>query len=297
MKSLLDKSLITIFTPTYNRASLLPRMYESLINQTNKKFVWLVVDDGSTDNTSSIIHNWVEEGKIDIKYIFQENAGKMKAHNRGVRECQTELFMCLDSDDYLSKDCIEQIYFHWGKYRENPQVSGMVANKKILGQNLSSFPTVELSTLHDLQKNNKMETALAFRTEILRNYQFPELDNEKFISEKIVYDQLDQKYVLGVVPECWMICEYRNDGYTVNMKSILINNPKGWMLNEKQRYDLYGNCLKSKIRIMSTYICASLFAGNKFKEIVYMSPNRALCVMCIPLGWMQKIYNQIKATK
>ncbi len=290
----MNPCLITIFTPTYNRASLLPRLYESLKRQTRKDFKWIVVDDGSTDETSSIIRGWEEEKLVNIKYIFQQNAGKMKAHNRGVRECQTELFMCLDSDDYLSDDCIERIYFHWEKYKDNPHVSGMVAYRKMIGCTPSYFPQIELSKLHTLNLSYKGETALAFRTSILRQNPFPEFEGEKFIGEGILYDKLDQEYLLGVIQEYWMVCEYQEEGYTNNALKILIHNPKGWSLNAKQKYELYGHNLKDKIRWMSTFICASLFAGYDFTFIIKQAPDKLLCIMCIPLGWMQKIYNKLR---
>ncbi len=292
-----EKFLITVFTPTYNRALLLPSLYDSLTRQTNKEFIWLIVDDGSTDNTSCLINNWEMQGIIYIRYIFQDNAGKMKAYNKGVRECQTELFMCLDSDDYLSDDCIEKINTHWMKYRANLHISGMVAYRKMIGRTPYFFPNTELSTLHNLYKYYIGETALVFRTKILFEHPFPEFDGEKFIGESIVLDKLDQKYLLAVIPEYWMICEYRNDGYTINMKNILINNPKGWAMNAKQQYELYGDSLKKKIRYISTYICASLFTRKKLINIIEMSPNKVLCVICLPIGWMQKIYNQIMAKK
>ena len=289
--------LITIFTPTYNRVSLLPRLYESLGRQTNRDFVWLIVDDGSTDNTSSLVNEWSKEGKIDIKYVFQENAGKMKAHNRGVRECKTELFMCLDSDDYLSDDCIEKIYLHWSDYKDNPKVSGMVAYRKMVGRTPSFFPEVEFSTLHGLHRTYIGETALAFRSDILRQFPFPEIEGEKFIGEGIVYEKLDQRFVLAVIPEYWMICEYQDGGYTDNSLRTLINNPCGWALNARQKYEIYGHGVRNRIKWMSTYICASLFANYSLANIVCKSPNRVLCVMCLPIGWMQKIRNQKKVGK
>lgn len=293
----MQNCLITIFTPTYNRASLLSRLYGSLVRQTKQDFVWLIVDDGSTDDTYRLIKEWEREGKIAIKYIFQENAGKMKAHNRGVSECQTELFMCLDSDDYLSDDCIESIYTNWSNHRNNPKVSGMVAYRKMVGRAPSFFPKVEYSTLHDLHKTYIGETALAFRSDILRQFPFPEIEGEKFIGEGIVYEKLDQRFVLAVIHEYWMICEYQDGGYTDNSLRTLINNPCGWALNARQKYEIYGHGIGNRIKWMSTYICASLFANYNLAYIVCKSPNMVLCIMCLPIGWVQKIRNQKRVGK
>ena len=94
--------LFTIFTPTFNRTKTLYNTYRSLVRQPNKSFIWLIVDDGSTDNTKALVDNWIGEKKVSIEYYFQQNAGKMAAHNWAAQLCKTELFMCLDSDDQLT---------------------------------------------------------------------------------------------------------------------------------------------------------------------------------------------------
>lgn len=106
---------LTVFTPTYNRKELLKRVYDSLLNQTVKDFVWLIVDDGSTDDTRSQVMEWINSAKITIRYEYCENGGKMRAHNRGVRLCDTQLFVCLDSDDYFVPDAVESLLEAWDK--------------------------------------------------------------------------------------------------------------------------------------------------------------------------------------
>ena len=103
------RKTITVFTPTYNRRNTLPALYKSLVEQTNKEFTWLIVDDGSSDGTEDIVAKWMLEGFVDIKYIRQENGGKMRAHNKGVQICDTEYFVCIDSDDFIVFDAIEKI--------------------------------------------------------------------------------------------------------------------------------------------------------------------------------------------
>ena len=105
--------LLTVCTPTYNRAHTLPRLYESLVRQTSQDFEWLVVDDGSTDNTRELVDGWVAEGRIRIRYVYKENGGKPSAHNLGVRLAAGELFFCVDSDDYLTDNAVELILSAW----------------------------------------------------------------------------------------------------------------------------------------------------------------------------------------
>ena len=109
--------MITILTPTYNREKTLKRAYESLLAQTNKDFEWIVVDDGSSDNTKSLIEGFINESKLDIRYIYKTNGGKHTALNVGTAEAKGELLLILDSDDYLSEDAIELSYAYWEKYK------------------------------------------------------------------------------------------------------------------------------------------------------------------------------------
>ena len=290
-------NLITIFTPTYNRAHLLPRLYESLKRQTCKDFDWLVVDDGSSDGTNMLLEAWQRETDFAIRYIYKENGGKMKAHNLGVMECKTELFMCLDSDDYLTDDCVERIYVNWDKHKSCKDVAGMVAYREMSGQKAFFFPEVVYSTLQNINRTYVGETALAFKNDILKAYLFPELEGENFIAEGYVYDQLDAKYQLAVIPEYWIKCEYQKGGLTDTALSLLVKNPKGWALNAKIKYSFRASSFKDRIRWTSTYICASLFAGCGIGDIIMNAPNALMCILCFPLGVAQKLNNSRKLKK
>lgn len=104
---------LTIFTPTYNRSNLLLHLYKSLCEQINKDFLWLIIDDGSKDNTKELVDTWKKENKIKIQYIYQKNSGKHVAHNKAVELCNTELFVCVDSDDILTNNAVEIIINYW----------------------------------------------------------------------------------------------------------------------------------------------------------------------------------------
>ena len=104
---------ITVFTPTYNRAYILPQCYEALKRQTCQDFIWQIVDDGSTDNTRELVDKWIQEGTIEIQYIYQQNKGMFGAHNTGHKNLTTELCIGCDSDDYLFDDCIRQVLDRW----------------------------------------------------------------------------------------------------------------------------------------------------------------------------------------
>ena len=126
---------ITIFTPTYNRAYTLDKLYQSLVAQTSKDFCWLVVDDGSTDNTEQLIASYIDEGLLDIRYIKQENGGKQRAWNTAVANCTTELFYCLDSDDYFVPDAVESLLGAWHEAASDRGIAGIHSQR---GWNASS---------------------------------------------------------------------------------------------------------------------------------------------------------------
>src|SRR5665647_1656547 len=116
-------STLTIFTPSYNRGYILGQLYHSLLEQTCMDFEWVIVDDGSTDNTKDLVQAWTNEGKLTIRYIYQKNGGKMRAHNTGVLYATTELFLCVDSDDYLVETAVEEILLCWEAHRNVISVS------------------------------------------------------------------------------------------------------------------------------------------------------------------------------
>lgn len=265
---------ITIFTPTYNRAYTLPKLYESLCRQSCNDFIWLIVDDGSTDGTKALIDNWIAESKIDIKYFYQENGGKMRAHNKGVKECETPLFACVDSDDYLTDNAIEEILSFWNQnFKGEDNIVGMITNRLMVDsknrtpRRLSEFPNLRSCRIMDLSRKygNQPETVIVFISEILKQYPFPEIKGEKFITEAVVSDQLDQKYNVLLCPKSIVICEYLPDGYTRNISNYYKSAPKGWTLYYNQQILFYRheNTFKQRIKAIVYYIIMSKKAKER----------------------------------
>lgn len=276
---------LTIFTPTFNRKGLLKVLYDSLCNQTIKDFEWMIVDDGSDDGTREVVEQWINENKIGIRYFYQENAGKMKAHNRGVKNTDTPLFLCIDSDDYMVEEGVEKILKCWESDKGGDHIAGIVAHRGIDAHNLhfGTFPVVGHSTLRNLyQQGFKGDTLLIFRTEIIKKYLFPEIDGEKFIKEVYVYNQIDQDYKLIVFPEILIISEYFPDGYTRNPEKLMKENPLGHALYHAQMIQLESS-FRKKIRHVINYISYSL-AGKK-RRIIKTSPKPFLTMLLWPVGY------------
>lgn len=232
--------MITVFTPTYNREKILPTCYKSLLEQTSKNFKWLIIDDGSSDNTEKLVNKWISEGRILITYYKQENGGKHVAYNTAVGLCNTEVFICIDSDDYLTSNAIEIIETEWQSIKNNNQVVGLgllkrYSNGKIVGTQMPN--ALEYATIYDLYQRYsfKGDIALAFKTSIIKHYLFPVFKDEKFVGESVIYDQLSQKYTIKLVNKVIYIGEYLEDGYTQNVEYLYRKNIKGYLFFLEQR--------------------------------------------------------------
>lgn len=225
-------SKITIFTPTYNRADKLICLYNSLKNQTCKEFVWLIVDDGSTDKTEEVVSEWICDNQIEISYHKQENHGKAFAHNVGVSLTKTELFTCVDSDDYLCTSAVEEISNHWGKI-EDKDIVGIVALKKNTSIQVEPILLKEnKSTLKDIYNKQKYkgELMLIYKADILSKYSFPIIQDEKFVPESYLYDLMDKEGYLKPLNKILYFFQYYDDGYTMNMSKLILKNHLGYKL-------------------------------------------------------------------
>lgn len=257
----MNKKRLTVFTPTYNRAHTLPNLYHSIISQgCVSDLIWWVIDDGSIDNTEELIKEYIDENKVDIKYTKVKNGGKQRAMNIAFKGCQSELLMCVDSDDFLAKDACKKIITKWTSTNQGCQpVCGMLALKgsdegKPLGSRLSDIGT---SNILELYYKHKVKTDLdvIFDAKIIRNYSYPVADGEKFISEGYVYNQLSKKYTFLLLDEVTSICEYREDGYTKNIRKVLDQNPIGNRSNKEMLVEVLPNGIHKYIECIK-YIVA-----------------------------------------
>lgn len=226
--------MITIITPTYNRKHTIKRAYDSLISQTNKDFEWLVIDDGSTDDTKSLIDKFINERKISIRYIYKKNGGKHTALNVGTKKAKGELILILDSDDYLRKDAIEIIYKYWEKYKNNKKLCGMTFLRKLTNPFYKDKLFKEcVSNMIDFKYNNNnlADMCEVMRTEVLKKYPYPEFDNERFLSEVIVTGEIAKKYDTAYIPIEIYYTEYLEDGLSKNWFKLVVNNPLGARAN------------------------------------------------------------------
>ena len=288
--------LLTIFTPTYNRAHLLPQLYKSLCRQSDIGFIWLIVDDGSTDNTCELVEQWTSASPMKIIYKKQPNGGKMRAHNQGVRLCPTPLFVCVDSDDFVTDTFVEEVKAYWPQIQSDDTLAGIVAYKSIRDEDGTykvrcTFPLQGKSSLTQLYKNGFYgETTLVFKTDVIRQHPFLEVEGEKFSKEAYAYDQIDQAYKYLLVEKTWTLCAYMPDGYTQIESNLYKNNPKGMALHFNQRASFTpGYINREKIGYAVLYM---LFARRAGLKNIYQ--RSALKTPFYPFVWLLSYYYEWK---
>ena len=228
--------LITVFTPTYNRAHLLPRVYESLCRQTFRDFEWVIVDDGSVDDTKSVIDKLtINNGQLTIRYFRQENGGKHRAINRGVKEARGELFLILDSDDTLPPQSLELIYHYYQQIKDDASFGGVCGymahhDGTIIGrgndEDVLDANSIEMRYKYNIQ-GDMLEV---FRTSVMREIPFPEIQGEKFVSEALVWNRIACKYKLRIFHEVVYYRDYLDGGLTDKIVKIRMTSPIASMM-------------------------------------------------------------------
>lgn len=239
--------MVTIFTPIYNRANLIGKLYQSLLCQTDFDFEWLIVDDGSTDNIAEVVAKWKQEERacFPIRFFQQKNGGKHRAINRGVLLAKGEAFFIVDSDDYLEKDAVELIHRWWEDVKTDDcyaGVSGLKADTagKVVGGRPAFEWYVDALNIERGKYGLLGDKAEAYKTSVLKKYPFPEFEDENFLQEGIVWDRIAHDgYKIRWFNQVIYICEYRADGLTRHGWEICLKNPIGWGLYIWQTCDFY----------------------------------------------------------
>ena len=291
------QEVLTIFTPTYNRQDTLPRLYESLCNQTSYRFKWLVVDDGSTDNTESLIKKWVLDKRIKIRYYKQSNMGKAMAHNKGVELSETELFVCVDSDDYLTSEAVVIIIYTW-EYIKDKNYVGILAyrGRHGGGEITQCRKKIESATLRNSYRKYVLvgDTMLIYKRELLLKYPFPFFEGEKFVPESYLYDRIDTVGKLYFIHKILYIGEYLENGYTKNMRKVIKKNPNGYIEYINYRIKIE-NGIISKCTDILRYIAVAKCKCLRVNKIIEQSVSPFLTIILYPLGlfFYIKLYKKI----
>lgn len=289
---------LTVFTPLYNRKTTLKRTYESLCRQTNKDFIWLIIDDGSTDNPYEEIEKWLaKDNGFEIKYIYKENGGMHTAHNTAYENIDTELNVCIDSDDYMPDNAVELILDCW-KENKDKGYAGIIAldyadsTKAVIGKELPKDKNS--TTLMGYYNNGGVgDKKLIYRTDIIKSTPpYPVFENEKYVALAYKYHIIDEKYEMKILNECVCIVDYQMDGSSTNMYRQYMRNPKGFAFWRKEQMRHAVN-FKQKIKACVHYVSSSLICGNK--HFIKESPEKFLTIIAVPFGFALKILIKHKA--
>ena len=287
---------VTVFTPTYNRAYILGDLYHSLQRQTCMDFEWLIVDDGSADDTKALVASWQEEkNPFPIRYVYQENGGKCRAINRGLKEADGRLFFTVDSDDYLTDDAIEKVIRWDGELPKDGHFCGYVGNRGITPTQTPNrlFPGGYLDgTALDRYDQVDGERAFVFYTEIHRKYRYPEFPGEKFLTEAVTWDLMAHDgYKMRFYNDIIWIWEYKDDGLTRAGYRVFLENPQGTGLFFRQKAEFLHYSLWNKLTLWYGYATDAMDRCTDEQIASYIGMPKALVPPC---RWLHGLVQILK---
>ncbi len=290
---------LTVFTPAYNRAHTIVRTYGSLKNQSCKDFKWLIIDDGSNDSTKELVKEWQQQDNgFEIEYIYKENGGMHTAHNAAYEHIDTELNVCIDSDDCMAKDGVQKILNFWKKYgsKKYAGIIGLDADMdgKIIGSKFrDNLKSTTLSGYY--AKGGSGDKKLVYRTDVIKKYPpYPVFAGERYVGLNYKYLLCDQEYELLVLNDVLCNVEYQPDGSSGTMWKQYLNNPKGFAFLRKI-YMQYPTSRKRLFMDCIHYVSSSLIAKNP--KFLTESPRKVETVLAIPFGILLSFVVHIKSRK
>lgn len=291
---------LTVFTPTYNRANLLLRCYESMKRQTCKDFIWIIIDDGSTDNTRDLAKQWLKEkNDFIIQYYYKENGGLHTAYNEAISHIETELCVCIDSDDYMPDDAVEKILLFWDS-NGSKKVAGIVGldydlEDNIIGDPLPEQKTVNLIDLlvgkypiHNGDRTNVV------RTELYKKYApmkvFP---GEKNFNPHYMHLQISREFDFLVLNENLRYVEYQPTGMSNSILKQYYNSPNSFAEIRKLYLSFPKTSFRFKLRHSIHLVSSCILSGNVFRAIKE-SPCKGITFLSIPFGVILAVYIKSK---
>ncbi len=256
---------ITVFTPTYNRAYIIKNLYHSLQRQSFRDFEWLIVDDGSTDNTEAVIQQWQQAGNdFPIRYYKKENGGKCRAINYGVDFAEGLLFFNVDSDDYLTDDALEKIANWEEALPKDKKFCGVVGNLGTSPTETPNTPWPEPYRDANLLERYEEycahpidgERAWVFYTEIQKAYKYPEFEGENFITPAVTWNRMAHDgYLVRIYDDIIWVYEYQPDGLTMSGNKRFLERPQGHGLWLREKAEFIGTPFKGRLKMYYSFYC------------------------------------------
>ena len=280
---------LTVLTPTYNRAHRLPALYESLLRQVDPRVEWVIVDDGSRDDTMAVVAGWIADGRLRIRYLAKANGGKHTAINAGLQSITSRLTIIVDSDDELTDDAVTVIEAYDRRYGERSDLCGFSFTRvrpdggSLLGGRLPADEFVESYIDGKINRHLGGDMAEVFYTDRLLAFPFPEFAEERFIAEDVVLIRMALEYDLVFVNRPIYICEYLPGGLTRTGRPLAIQAPLGAM--ERAKLLMHERCCRwCRVKGGLLYIGYGRFAGKGLRELLVGSGHPWLCLVSLPAG-------------
>lgn len=286
---------LTVFTPTFNRAHLLPRLYDSLCKQTSNDFLWLIIDDGSSDGTQELVKQWQAKNTVQIEYYYKENGGMHTGHNVAYTLIKTELNVCIDSDDYMPEEAVEKMIQFWSSLEDKHNYSGFVGlditeDGTIIG---TKFPNnLKSGSYLDLYKKVTGDKKFVLVTEEVRKYpRYPEYEDEKLVPLGILYMMMGEAKDFAVTNDVYCVVEYQEDGSSNSIFIQYRQSPKGFAYARKEiiRID---KSVTRQVKMYLHLISSSFFA--KDLSLAFKKINPIKTFLLYPFGVVFHLYILIK---
>lgn len=288
---------LTIFTPTYNRGHLLPRLYESLCRQTVQDFVWMVIDDGSTDHTKELVEKWNAENKIEIDYYYKENGGMHTGHNLAYKSCKTELNTCIDSDDFMPDNAVELILKKWKEAEDKEKLAGIVGlDAEESGRPIGNkFPEdLKRGSFYEICKKHKIKGDKKFvlRTDIVKQYpHYPEYPGEKLVPLGILYLMIEQDYDYLYSNEVYCVVEYQQEGSSASILRQYKQSPRGFGYSRTVRKKCVKNFKENLFQ--SIHLGSSAIFLNDY-SLLFWKPKVYMNFLAFPFSILLNLYIRYK---
>lgn len=281
---------LSIVTPAFNRGNLLRRCFESLKKQTSNDFEWIVVDDGSVDDTESIVQSIKDTSNFPVIYVKKENGGKHTALNASHPYVHGKYVLILDSDDYLTNDAVETVLHHWNIYESKSDI-GIVTFLKGYSVSEPNCYAKDENVPVDILRYKRIcikssDCCEVIRTELFKKYPFPVFEGERFISEGTLWNRVATTHKCVYINQVIYICEYLEGGLTKSGRAMRIKNPYGGMFNSQilmQRKNYFTRRIKSGL----LYDCYGYFAGlNPLQIVTKDSGYKTIKTICLIPGYL-----------
>ena len=288
---------LTIFTPSFNRADLLPRAFEALLKQKNKDFIWLIVDDGSTDETESVVNSFQQrKPDFDIRYIYKENGGLHTAYNTAIANIDTELSMCIDSDDWIADNAVEIILKCWQRVKR-PDCAGIVG----LDIKPDGEPTCHIKAKgfvnlikYDLTHKWGGDRKLVIRSELYRMAApMPTYKGEKNFNPQYMHIRIAEKYSFYVLNKPLCVVDYQETGMSAGIFQQYLNSPNSFAEYRRLKMSMRPNTLHNIAKNAIHYDSSCILARKPW-EILTKSPRKIITVAMIPFGALLSAFIRCK---